>query len=96
MTGPTDPQDRSLVVSSLDEVKQLLGDVLRLGKRRATLTGDSRLFGSLAELDSMALVKVVVAIEERFGLTFEDEDITAEAFATLRSLAQLVDRKRFG
>ena len=94
MTGPADEPVPSVAVSCLEEVKEILGEVLRLGKRTATLTADSRLFGSLPELDSMAVIMVVVAIEERFGITFEDEEITAEAFATVGSLAHLVDRKR--
>jgi acyl carrier protein len=68
--------------------------VLQLGKRTARLTADTPLFGSLPELDSMAVVFVIVAIEERFGVKFEDDEATAETFATLGTLAALVDRKR--
>jgi acyl carrier protein len=80
--------------SCLDELRELLGDVLRLGKRRAALRADTALFGSMPELDSMAVILVVVAIEERLGVTFADEEATAETFATVGTLASLVDRKR--
>lgn len=80
--------------SCLDEMKEVLGDVLQLGKRTAKLHADTPLFGSLPELDSMAVVLLVVAIEERFGIRFDDDEATAEHFATLGSLTSLVDRKR--
>lgn len=80
--------------SCLDELKELLGDVLRLGKRTASLGPDTALFGSLPEFDSMAVILVVVAIEERFGVKFEDEEASAETFATVGTLTSLVDRKR--
>ena len=77
-------------------MKQLLGDVLQLGKRTTKLSANTPLFGSLPELDSMAVVLVVVAIEERFGIKFEDEEASAENFDTLGTLVSLVDRKRSG
>jgi acyl carrier protein len=80
--------------SCLDELKMLLGDVLHLGRRAATLSADTRLFGSLPELDSMALISVVLEIEERFGITFDDEEATAATFATVGTLVSVVDRKR--
>lgn len=80
--------------SCLHEVSELLGDVLKLGKRTTRLTAETRLFGSLPELDSMAVVLVVVAIEERYGIRFDPEEVRAEAFATLGTLAALVDGKR--
>ncbi len=80
--------------SCLDELKTLLGEVLHLGKRTATLSADTQLFGSLPELDSMALITVVLEIEERFGITFDDEEATAETFTTIGTLVSLIDRKR--
>jgi acyl carrier protein len=83
-----------VTIACLDEVKELLGDVLKLGKRTARLTVDTPLFGSMPELDSMAILLVVVALEERFQIRIDDEEATAETFATLGTLAMLVDRKR--
>ena len=80
--------------SSLDELKKLLGDVLHLGRRTATLSADTQLFGSLPELDSMALISVVLEIEERFGITLDDDEATAATFATIGTLVSVVDRKR--
>jgi acyl carrier protein len=48
---------------------------------------------SLPELDSMAVFELVLELERRFGITVEDEDVTAEVFETLGSLAAFVDAK---
>lgn len=52
---------------------------------------DTELFGSLPELDSLALVELITAIEERFGIELDEDDITAEVFGTVESLAAHVD-----
>jgi acyl carrier protein len=83
-----------MVITCLDEIKTLLGEVLHLKKRAATLAVDTPLFGSMPELDSMAVVLVVVAIEERFGVKFDDDEVNGETFATVGTLAAFVDRKR--
>jgi len=79
---------------SLDAVRNVLGAVLELGPRTASLTPDSPLLGGLPELDSMAVITVVIELEEHFGIRFDEEDVTAEAFETLGSLTDLVDRTR--
>ena len=77
----------------LEEIKQLLASVLKLGKRGQTLTEESQLLGSIPELDSMAVVTVLTVIEEQFDVEFDDEDITADSFATLGALCALVEQK---
>ena len=74
----------------LEEVKNLLVDVLNLGPSGQALTADSPLLGSLPELDSMAVVTLIGALEEQFGIVVDDDDISASTFATLGSLAGFV------
>lgn len=74
----------------LEEVKNLLIDVLNLGAAGQALTADSPLLGSLPELDSMAVVTLIGALEEHFGIVVDDDDISASTFATLGSLAAFV------
>ena len=71
----------------LDQVKTLLIDVLGLGPAGQSLNADSPLLGSLPELDSMAVVTLIGALEEQFGIAIDDDDISASTFATLGSLA---------
>jgi acyl carrier protein len=77
----------------LNEVKTILIDVLNLGAAGQALDADSPLLGSLPELDSMAVVTLVGALEEHFGIAVDDDDLSASTFETLGSLAAFVARK---
>jgi acyl carrier protein len=77
----------------LDEVKAILIDVLSLGEAGQRLQADSPLLGSLPELDSMAVISLIGALEEHFGIEVADDDISASTFETLGSLAAFVARK---
>jgi acyl carrier protein len=76
-----------------DDIRSVLADTLQLGARAQALTADSALLGSLPELDSMAVVAVITALEERFGIVVDDDEITADTFATLGTLTAFVTDK---
>jgi acyl carrier protein len=78
----------------LNEVKNVLIDVLNLGDAGQSLTAESPLLGSLPELDSMAVVTLIGALEEHFGISIDDDDISASTFETLGSLSDFVAQKR--
>jgi acyl carrier protein len=73
--------------------QRVLADVLAelLGGTSERYTSDTELFGSLPELDSLALVELITVIEERFGFELDEDDITAEVFGTVESLAAHID-----
>ena len=75
------------------EVRTVLGKVLQLGDRAQALKSDSQLLGALPELDSMAVVAVVTALEEHFGVVFDDDEISADTFGTLGTLVELIESK---
>jgi acyl carrier protein len=77
----------------LNDVKNVLIDVLSLGPAGEKLDATSPLLGSLPELDSMAVVTLLGALEERFGIEVDDDDISASTFETLGSLAAFVEQK---
>ncbi len=77
----------------LEEVKTILADVLSLGAAKDSLTEDSALLGSIPELDSMAVVNLITALEEHFGITVDDDEISATTFETLGSLTAFVQQK---
>jgi len=76
-----------------DQVRGVLRDILSLGDRADRLSPDSPLLGALPELDSMAVVNVIAALEDRFGFTFDDDEISGDTFATLGSLVEFVANK---
>lgn len=79
----------------LDAVRSLLADELGLPPATAAaLDADSGLFGDLPELDSMAVARVLTAIEDRFGFVIDDDEVDAELFETLGALSRFVTAKR--
>jgi len=80
-------------MATIDEVKMVLGDALQLGERAQRLEANTRLLGNLPELDSMAVVTVLIGIEEHFGFIINDDEISADTFATLASLSEFVGQK---
>jgi len=72
----------------------LLYHCLQLDPSRITLTLETPLLGSLPELDSMAVMGVIHELEEQFNIQIEDEDISAELFATVGSLYKYVNLKQ--
>jgi acyl carrier protein len=80
--------------TSLDEVVAVLVSVLGIEDRAADLDANTPLLGSLPELDSMAVLELVVALESRFGIAFADDEVTGEVFDTVGSLTAFVDSKR--
>lgn len=80
-------------MASIAEVRNIVTDILGLGDRGAALQPDSPLLGAIPELDSMAVIGLITALEEHFGITVNDDEISAEVFETLGSLAAFVDSK---
>jgi acyl carrier protein len=80
-------------METFKRVKSVLRDALSLGERAERLTPDSALLGAVPEFDSMAVVAVVTMLEEELGIAFSDDELSAETFATVRSLVDLVDAK---
>jgi acyl carrier protein len=78
----------------LEEIKTILADVLSLDSAaKAALTEQSTLLGSIPELDSMAVVNLITALEEQFGIVVDDDEISASTFETLGSLNAFVQQK---
>lgn len=80
-------------MDTLAPTKRILRDTLNLGARADQLTLDSPLMGSVPEFDSMAVVGVIAAVEEQFGITVHDDELSADIFATVGSLARFIAHK---
>jgi acyl carrier protein len=78
---------------TIDAVRAVLTRSLQLGSRGGRLQRSTPLLGNLPELDSMAVVQLLAAIEEQFGIVVADDDVSAETFATFGSLADFVESK---
>ncbi len=75
------------------EVLRVLDEVLSLGGRGAAFNRGTPLLGAVPELDSMAVVSLITTLEERFGMTIDDDEIDGSTFATVGQLVDFVSAK---
>jgi acyl carrier protein len=83
-------------VNAAKEVRIVLEEVLALRGRSADFKPETALLGAIPELDSMAVVGVLNALEERFGFTVEDDEVDGATFRTFGSLVAFVEQKLRG
>lgn len=80
-----------------DQIREILVQRLNLDPVAvAACTTDTPLFGRGMGLDSVESLSLVAGIEEAFDLQFEDDELTADLFASLDALVQRVHLKRGG
>ncbi len=77
--------------SLVQQLVAVLGEVLSLDPAiTASLDRSTPLFGNLPELDSMAVATVLTALEDRFHILIDDDDVSGELFESIGSLADFV------
>ncbi|MEU0677230.1 acyl carrier protein [Streptomyces sp. NPDC006172] len=75
-----------------EDVKAVVVITLDIEDRADDLGPETELYGSLPELDSLTVVKLIVALQKRFGIEIGFE-IVGESFDTLGRLAAFVESK---
>lgn len=89
MTETTDKTDQV--------IRSILSDLLGLSAAQvAEMDADTELFGALPELDSMAVAGLLTEMEDRLGITIDDDDVDGELFATFGNLAEFARAKLAG
>jgi acyl carrier protein len=73
-----------------DETAARLRDILARTLGTTITDGDTDLVQS-GLIDSLALVELLVAVEQEFSITFAADELEIERFRSLRTLAELVD-----
>ena len=76
-----------------EQIKRLIVAALGLDVDPAEIPDDEALFGGM-ELDSMATLEIVAVIEEEFGITVGDDELTVELFGSVETLAEYVAGKQ--
>lgn len=77
-----------------DDIRSLLSDVLGIARdRAATFTDTTELFGSLPELDSMAVANLLAELEDRMGIIVEADEVDGDMLGTFGGLVDFVSRK---
>lgn len=71
-------------------IKERVVDALDLDIEPSDISGDEVLFGGELGLDSIAMLEVLVALEEEFEIEIEEENFRVEEFSSIRQLAEYV------
>ena len=80
--------------STEHKLRAILDDVLGIGPERAeALDDDSGLFGTMPELDSMAVAGLLTEMEDRLGIVIEDDDVDGEMLETYGALRAFAEAK---
>ena len=72
------------------EIRSYLTEEFLFG-RSETLNDDTPLLGNV--IDSQGVIEVVSFVQRRFKIEVEDEEVTTDNLATLKSLVALVEKK---
>ena len=80
-------------MSTFETTRQIIGDVLQLGERTQQLDESTALMGSIPEFDSMAVVSLITALEDNFGIVVDDDEISADIFSTVGDVCAFVEQK---
>ena len=80
-------------MSTHQSVIDLLDQTLLLNGRAAGFDAATPLLGAVPELDSMAVLNLITALEDYFGMVIHDDEIDGETFATVGTLVTFVTTK---
>lgn len=71
-----------------DRIRQILAESGRLAVPVESLSDDADLFA--AGLDSLAIVNVLMSIEEQFDIELPDELLSRRSFSSIATIARVV------
>lgn len=75
------------------ELLSLLDETLNLDGRTSTFQDTTPLLGALPEMDSMGVVAIITAFEDRLGFSVDDDEIDGAVFQTFGTLLEFVTDK---
>lgn len=76
----------------LESVLRIIDSELNLKGKALNFTEDTKLRGSLPQLDSMAIVSVITTLEEQLGFEFPEDQLDGAIFESVGSLVDCVTR----
>jgi acyl carrier protein len=77
------------------DIEQFILDELTQGRGITEISPDENLL-SKGIVDSHGVMELVGFLEQRYGITVGDEDLTPENFESVQRIEAFVDRKRNG
>ncbi|MET1256193.1 acyl carrier protein [Aliikangiella maris] len=79
-------------MATLAQINQVLADILSINTD--SFSDETSLLGSLPELDSMAVMMLILALENQFQIVFDNDEVEAENFESVGKLLKLINDKQ--
>ena len=80
-------------IVSIDELRNMIGEVTGDSVAIHSLTEGAPLLGSIPEMDSLAIVNLLVAMESKYQFQVEDDEVEQSIFQSLNSLRSFAQEK---
>ena len=77
----------------VNQLKDIIANKLDVNLAYDEIDENISLFEDGLGLDSIAIVNLIVSIEENFSLSIEDDELSADLFKSLETLAEFVRSK---
>jgi len=84
---------RELNLQVEEQVRSILDEILGLDGRTSEFEAATPLLGALPELDSMAVIGVLNALEEHFDFAIGDDEVDGTTFESFGTLVAFVRAK---
>ncbi len=78
-------------MSERSSILNILAEALSFSADKLSVNED--LMGAIPEFDSMAVVNILLLLENHYGFIVDDDEIDAEIFSTVASLTEFVEQK---
>jgi acyl carrier protein len=87
------PRSPEISQAIFEDVKAVVVATLGIEDQADDLGPETGLYGNLPELDSLTVVKLIVALRKRFGIEIKIDEVVGDVFLTLGRLAAFVESK---
>lgn len=77
------------VISNLDKLVTILSETLSIDAQE--FAEDTLLLGNFPEFDSMAIVSILMELEDTFSIQISEDELTGDAFESVATLLEFVD-----
>ena len=77
---------------TIEAVRQFVYHTFPLAQQRTLTNQDSLLDGGI--VDSLGILEIITFLEGDYSITFNDDDMLADDFDSIGSIANLVSQKR--
>ena len=77
----------------IDQLKEIIVNDLDAGLSKSDIGDSEPLFEGGLGLDSIVVMELILSIEKRFKMQFDDDELSIASFGDLESLSKMIQTK---